>query len=235
MNPPIVHRDLKPSNIIIDKYDNMILLDFNAAKQFNGVTNSDTVLIGTQGYAAPEQYGFGSSSPKTDIYSIGVILKELCDRNLTDNTFKNVVDSCMKISPDERYESVDDIVRELNGKMRDTISLKPIDFIPPGFRTKTPWKMVLAAMGYGIIIWSTTSVQTDPPSTGIYLFIERLSYVLCFFTIIAVACNYMDVLRFMPLCKSKNKVVYHLGKWILGFMIMCIVVIGTVLLQSPFK
>jgi serine/threonine protein kinase len=41
-----------------------MLLDFNAAKQFSGQNESDTVLIGTPGYAAPEQYGFGSSSPK---------------------------------------------------------------------------------------------------------------------------------------------------------------------------
>lgn len=64
MTPPIIHRDIKPSNIIITSYNYAMLLDFNAAKQFSGQNESDTVLIGTPGYAAPEQYGFGSSSPK---------------------------------------------------------------------------------------------------------------------------------------------------------------------------
>ena len=77
MTPPIIHRDIKPSNIIITSYNYAMLLDFNAAKQFSGQNESDTVLIGTPGYAAPEQYGFGSSSPKTDIYSLGIVLREM--------------------------------------------------------------------------------------------------------------------------------------------------------------
>ena len=80
MTPPIIHRDIKPSNIIITSYNYAMLLDFNAAKQFSGQNESDTVLIGTPGYAAPEQYGFGSSSPKTDIYSLGIVLREMLDR-----------------------------------------------------------------------------------------------------------------------------------------------------------
>lgn len=55
MTPPIIHRDIKPSNIIITSYNYAMLLDFNAAKQFSGQHESDTVLIGTPGYAAPEQ------------------------------------------------------------------------------------------------------------------------------------------------------------------------------------
>lgn len=76
-NPPIVHRDIKPSNIIITNYDHVILLDFNAAKYFTDPNTSDTILLGTKGYAAPEQYGFGSSTPQTDIYAVGILLKEL--------------------------------------------------------------------------------------------------------------------------------------------------------------
>lgn len=68
VNPSIIHRDIKPSNIIITEYNHAVLLDFNAAKYFSPTANEDTTLLGTQGYAAPEQYGFGSSSPKTDIY-----------------------------------------------------------------------------------------------------------------------------------------------------------------------
>ena len=53
------------------------LLDFNAAKFFSTSTTEDTVLLGTKGYAAPEQYGFGASTPKTDIYAVGILLNEL--------------------------------------------------------------------------------------------------------------------------------------------------------------
>ena len=85
-NPPLVHRDIKPSNIIITSYDNVILLDFNAARFYSGEPGreSDTQLLGTKGYAAPEQYGFGESSPQTDLYSIGRILQE-CVNALPEN------------------------------------------------------------------------------------------------------------------------------------------------------
>ena len=56
-NPPLIHRDLKPSNIIITSCGNVMLLDFNAARFYSGEPGreSDTRLLGTKGYAAPEQ------------------------------------------------------------------------------------------------------------------------------------------------------------------------------------
>lgn len=56
--PPIIHRDIKPSNIIVTSSNHIVLIDFNAAKEYSEIESSDTVLLGTKGYAAPEQYGF---------------------------------------------------------------------------------------------------------------------------------------------------------------------------------
>lgn len=58
--PPIIHRDLKPSNIMLLPDGTVKLLDFNAAKLAEEGKNRDTVLLGTEGFAAPEQYGFRS-------------------------------------------------------------------------------------------------------------------------------------------------------------------------------
>ena len=57
--PRIIHRDIKPSNIMITKDRVVKLLDINASKFVNVTKSSDTVKMGTLGYAAPEQYGFG--------------------------------------------------------------------------------------------------------------------------------------------------------------------------------
>ena len=73
---PIIHRDIKPTNIIITSYNKAVLLDFNAAK-FYRVESEDTMLLGTKGYAAPEQYGFGSSTTQSDIYALGILFKEM--------------------------------------------------------------------------------------------------------------------------------------------------------------
>lgn len=113
MTPPIIHRDIKPSNIIITSYNYAMLLDFNAAKQFSGQNESDTVLIGTPGYAAPEQYGFGSSSPKTDIYSLGIVLREMLG-SITPvpdiapilHRLNLIAEKCTQMTPAARYQSV---------------------------------------------------------------------------------------------------------------------------------
>lgn len=61
--PPIVHRDIKPSNIILTEDGRIVLIDLNAARLDDKNRSHDTQLIGTAGFAAPEQYGFAASSP----------------------------------------------------------------------------------------------------------------------------------------------------------------------------
>ena len=77
-NPPIIHRDIKPSNIILATDWRISLLDLNASKYMNPNASEDTRLLGTKGFAAPEQYGFGSSDMRTDIYALGMLLSTLC-------------------------------------------------------------------------------------------------------------------------------------------------------------
>ena len=109
-NPAIIHRDVKPSNVIITSYNRAVLLDFNAAKYHTAAKDSDTILLGTQGYAAPEQYGFGQSSPQTDIYSIGILLKEMAEASHCQNPYIDAVTAkCTQMNPAERYRSIGEL------------------------------------------------------------------------------------------------------------------------------
>ena len=113
-NPAIIHRDVKPSNVIITSYNRAVLLDFNAAKYHTAAKDSDTILLGTQGYAAPKQYGFGQSSPQTDIYSMGILLKEMAEASHCQNPYIDAVTAkCTQMNPAERYQSIGELRQAL--------------------------------------------------------------------------------------------------------------------------
>ncbi len=73
ISPPLIHRDLKPSNIIVNK-QNLTLIDFGIARQYRIGASRDTAHFGTREYAPPEQFGFGQTDERSDVYAIGMIL-----------------------------------------------------------------------------------------------------------------------------------------------------------------
>lgn len=75
-DPPVVHRDLKPANIIVSEGPSGLsatLIDFGIARRYREGAAADTVRFGTRSYAPPEQYGFGQTSVRSDIYALGMI------------------------------------------------------------------------------------------------------------------------------------------------------------------
>jgi serine/threonine protein kinase len=74
---PIIFKDLCPAHIMLSRTDSIKLIDFGLARIFNKTKGKDTYVLGTFGFAAPEQYGKGQTSPRTDIYSLGATLYEL--------------------------------------------------------------------------------------------------------------------------------------------------------------
>ena len=79
--PPIIFRDLKPGNIIRGTDGKLFLVDFGIARHFRSGQPRDTQLLGSPGYAAPEQYGRAQTSPRSDIYSLGVLLYAMLSRS----------------------------------------------------------------------------------------------------------------------------------------------------------
>jgi len=73
-SPPIIHRDLKPSNVMLDRSGNVKLIDFGISRQYKKGQQQDTVKLGTVGFAAPEQAGYGQSDERSDVYGLGGLL-----------------------------------------------------------------------------------------------------------------------------------------------------------------
>lgn len=112
--PPVIHRDIKPSNIILSDSGELYLIDFDAARQYKG-DGEDTQHIGTHGYAAPEQYGFGETDARADIYAVGILLKELLGENIPTD-LGEVISTCTRMDPAHRYQSAAALKKALGGK-----------------------------------------------------------------------------------------------------------------------
>lgn len=78
---PIIFRDLKPLNIMLTSEKHVYLIDFGVARLFKRGKPKDTLAFGSVGYAAPEQFGKAQTTPRSDIYSLGVILHQLLSGN----------------------------------------------------------------------------------------------------------------------------------------------------------
>ena len=108
----IIHRDIKPSNIVLSGY-RTVLIDFDAARQYRENSSArDTVCLGTEGYAPPEQYGFSQTDQRSDLYSLGVLLKELC-RHTGEFGLGEVIRRCTAFSPEDRYPSAAALAEDL--------------------------------------------------------------------------------------------------------------------------
>ncbi len=71
LSPPVIYRDLKPSNVMLSAQGQAKLIDFGIARHFQPTQNA--TMIGTQGYAPPEQYR-GKVDVRSDIYALGATM-----------------------------------------------------------------------------------------------------------------------------------------------------------------
>lgn len=114
--PPVIHRDIKPSNILITGDGVLKLIDFDASRQYKTEKNtSDTRLLGTIEYAAPEQFGYAQTDVRSDIYSIGVVFSEITvDKDVAfAKDWKRLVDKCTSFDPENRYKNVSELKKDI--------------------------------------------------------------------------------------------------------------------------
>lgn len=121
-SPPIIHRDLKPSNLILS-WDKITLIDFGIARVYAPDAAGDTVRFGTRDYAPPEQFGYGQTDVRSDVYALGLLLFYcLTERAATQRDrergfadaqvpeeFRAVVRRAAAFDPDARYTCVADL------------------------------------------------------------------------------------------------------------------------------
>lgn len=105
----VIHRDIKPENVMVDKNGRVVLIDFNASRK-ESKAGRDTVIMGTVGYASPEQLGLSQTDARTDLYAAGVLMNVMLTGKHPTESFARgragrIVRKCTALNPDERYQT----------------------------------------------------------------------------------------------------------------------------------
>lgn len=190
MTPPIIHRDLKPENFMVTDRG-IVLFDFDVSRPYAKGEGVST-LVGTIGYAAPEQLGFEQSDPRSDIYSLGVILNELCCGHLPavkqSSLYREVIRRCTKLDPADRYQSIEEL--------REAFA--------PGYM-RVPHKRGIVLLGYALIS-GILAVQTQPeqPAAAHEVVLMRIAFWIALLIPMALWA-FSDVLWRLPLGRWKGR------------------------------
>lgn len=240
LNPPVIHRDIKPANIIISNDNVLKLIDFDISRTYKEGENLDTTLLGTKGYASPEQFGFDQTDCRSDIYAMGVMMNVLTTgkhikEELNNTLLKDIIKKCTNISAEKRFENVIDLKIALEDKLysfnkfehkktnskvqnrREKVdSIKNKSKVLPGFRRKNPIYMVGASFWYLFLI------------TGLFIaesfrdFLSNVILIVMLLSIYFLLTNYLGINKKLPLLKNEKILVRIVGYWIYSVVIFFI-------------
>ena len=198
---PVIHRDIKASNILITGQGSAVLIDFDAAKIAKPGEAQDTTLIGTQGYAAPEQYGFGSSDERTDIYAFGKLIEKMFPDS---PKMKKMAIRATAMDPKFRFKSVKDM-------KYSNVDIKHSLFPPPGFRTGNVGKAILACIGY-TYFFSSILTFGDPESPLYVNILLKFWLAMTIFFELDLFLDWIHLMNKLPLVIHPRKSVRILAK-----------------------
>lgn len=112
-----VHRDVKPENVVVRPNGQAVLVDLNISRKVSNA-GRDTMIMGTVGYASPEQLGLTQSDARTDIYACGVLLNVMLtgkhpSEQLARGRAGRIVRRCTAVNPNDRYPSAKRLAQAL--------------------------------------------------------------------------------------------------------------------------
>ena len=227
LNPPIIHRDIKPENIMLE-HGHVKLIDFEIARKVQQDKQRDTQIIGSVGYAAPEQYGFRQSDQRSDIYALGVLMKEMMIEDES-SRYQTIISRCLEMEPSRRYQNIKELRRAFQKQDYSYQTPKPtVSYLPgiPGFQHETLSSKLLIFAFYIIVLLVSFTMTPTTPTTMISLFFQRLSFAVVFLLMLWVPKNVGNILELFPFYQSKYKLVRILNAvviWMIASLLSIVV------------
>ena len=185
----IIHRDINPNNIMITKEGTVKIIDFDISRSVKKNSAADTVILGTVGYAAPEQFGFSQSDTRTDLYAVGVLANvmltgKMPNEHLYGGKLGRIISKATEIDARIRYRSIASFKHAFTNETDENtnVFIKILRCIP-GFRTWEVWKMLVALVLYATyvpLMCVFVSWSTDVTSVLLTVISEILMFVIPF-------------------------------------------------------
>ena len=125
LEPPVIHRDIKPENLIMGEDGKLGIVDFDTARVYRDGLARDTKCLGTEATAAPEQYGFAQTDPRTDLYALGMTLLWLRTGSYEREELRKLrpwlrkaLERATEFSPDRRFASCRRLSKALKPRVK---------------------------------------------------------------------------------------------------------------------
>lgn len=160
-NPPIIHRDIKLSNIMVNNDGIVKLIDFDISRVHRSDRSTDTNILGTYGYAAPEQFGFNQSDARTDIYSLGITMNIMLVGKLPieeryRGNLGKIISKCIELDPDKRYQDINELrYALLKRKTKDNSRKEKYNYLflyyLPGINSPSKILRIISYIWYGVL------------------------------------------------------------------------------------
>lgn len=206
----IIHRDITAANVVISQCGEVKIIDYGIARLPRTDANKDTHILGTAGFAAPEQFGFAQSDERTDIYSLGVLINvmltgEFPTDKMCTGYFADIVKRCVSIEASKRFKSIGELKNNISPpkkeeKKQHTTPQKGL----PGLRSKNPFVFAGAVIAYFIAIILIIAAVAVCYEGGGYLFalIETANIVCTTILPYVIMHNVFNTRARLPILRS---------------------------------
>ena len=241
----IIHRDINPDNIMISGDGVLKLIDFGIAREKKLGKKQDTTILGTVGYAAPEQFGFLQTDERTDIYAVGVLMNKMltgyfpAEKLYTKEPMKTVISRCTAMDLGMRYCTAGDlseVLKEISGvkekkqevsgaegkETSKNINFEKIFEWLPGFRTGVVWKQVVATVGYCMMLVYSVASIVECITMWQAAVLEALAIFIYLWLAALLAANIGNWDRRIPICRELPKaamIVIRIFLWMVIFYV----------------